>query len=170
MPDLRQEILGNMEQALEKKMRELSDAAQRQIDSDREKVKQALSYIDQNMVFKRVSQLGWPKKYQLATVEMFYEDYFKKEGCGWEKGVNFYPEGERHYRGVFSVNGEDYYDMRYLLERYEKDVKEVAEKATRWRDKVHEIQKELDEAVSAWPAIKKVIEHWNSICGDDAHV
>ena len=150
----------NIQAKIDSEMSRIHDA----VNKDKETVELCLDMIQKNLVYKDIAQYGWGHRYILATPEMFFEDYLK-EVESYRKGVKFteYKKDSDNYLyyGVFQVNGERYYDMRYLLRKYEKDVKNTLDKLNLERDRLHEICNEYEEAVKSWPEVKKLVEDWN---------
>lgn len=168
-----------MEKSVTEKIRELADKTLREkieaetkvvndaAERDRQVIETCLEMIEKNLVYKDIEQIGWGHKYVLATADMFYEDYVKEPKNSWNRGIKLteYKRGDDGYLyyGVFTVNGERYYDMRYLLRKYEKDVANTVKKLDAERDKLREIYDSYEEAVRSWPEVKKLVADWNRL-------
>jgi len=160
--NIKEEIFKRMQENINKKMEIVKQQAQEQADEDKEKVEKAVEMISKRLVYKQIGKYYYDYKYILATEEMFYEDYLKESK--WDKGIKFYEsEKDNFYRGIFSVNGENYYDMRFLLNKYAEDVKKSVSTLEYQRDKLYEIKHQYESLVSKWPEIKKLISDWNNL-------
>ena len=162
--DIKNKIYEKVQAQLDAKMAQAQEAARNQAERDREKVEIAIEMISSRLVYKDIGGRGWGHKYVLATEEMFYEDYLKEPESIWQKGLKFNEnDGEAWYKGIFTVNGETYYDIHYILAKYQRDVYNVEEELKRRSDYVREIREKYDRAVRDWPEVKKVVEDWNKL-------
>lgn len=157
----------NIKAQIETQTKLAEEAARR----DEEKISKALEMIEKCLVYKDLSQPGWGHKYVLATADMFLQDYTNEPDDYYhgyyQRGVVFTDEKEGSdkyvYGGVFKVNGNRYYDIRYILNKYIEDVRKTAAKLEYEGQKIHDIQVEYEEAVKEWPKLKNMLLEWNQM-------
>lgn len=156
-----------LQERFEKETREAHERAER----DREIVERAVALIHQNLMYKDEGH-GSYHHYVLATEEMFFQDFMKKPEYGWNAGIKFNDEADKkpaHLHGSFSVNGERYYDMRYLLDKYAKDVEEEARHICAYNDRLAELRRRFDDLIHQRPAIEKMIKEWTAAQEEAQH-
>ena len=155
----------------EKLEREVLDA-RRQAEKDREVVERAVRLIQANLMYKDEC-FGGRHHYVLATEEMFFQDFMKKPEYEWKRGIKFVDSDEEKKRvylsGAFRVNGEAYYDMRYLLDKYTRDVENEMQEICSYTDRLRDIKQKFDDLVSQAPAIKRLIEQWTAAHEETEH-
>lgn len=132
------------------------------IQSELSEVKKALEMVKSGLCYKIAEDNGWVRKYVYATEEMLVEDYLagpKNTYC--RPGIAFEtPDYKEPWKPVFTVNGHRYYDMRYLLERYERDVYHEKERITSYNDSLQSMIDEFNRLVKEQSAIKKMLDDW----------
>lgn len=156
-----------LQERIEKETREAHERAER----DREIVERAVALIHQNLMYKDEGH-GSYHHYVLATEEMFFQDFMKETDIGWKSGIKFLYGDEKchsYLHGSFSVNGERYYDMRYLLDKYVKDVEEEARHICAYNDKLAELRRRFDDLIHQRPAIEKLIKEWTAAQEEAQH-
>ena len=82
---------------------------------------------------------------------------YTRRGIAFEKF-----DAKEPWKRVFVVNGEAYYDMRHILQRYEKDVMDERNRIIRYNDQLNEIINKFDELMKQYPLIKKMMEDWTA--------
>lgn len=166
--NVKDRIMDLTEKNIQAQIEEKTKSVKESVEQDREKILKALDMIEKNLVYKDVKvDYGWGHKYVLATEEMFFLDYAEAPESCYDHGVIFteFRNGSDDYiyKGVFTVNGKRYYDMRYLLQKYGDDVRNTQEKIRRISERLREIYIEYEASVKAWPDIKKLIKDWNDL-------
>lgn len=154
-------------QIAEKQYQEIEKVKKR-LDADKEVLKQAIELVNSHTLYKKVDSRGYGYKtqYVLATEEMLKEDYLKESK--YHSGINFYFEdyGDRYSynRGIMQVNDETYYDIRYVLQEYERSVQKKESDLTRLEDSLRKVKQELEEMNNEFPSLKKAITEWQEYC------
>lgn len=147
-----------LQERIERETREAHERAER----DREIVEKAIALIQQNLMYKDVGCSG-SHHYVLATEEMFFQDFMKKPEYEWRRGIKFADDDEKvHLSGSFVVNGERYYDMRYLLDKYTRDIETRQQEICAYNDRLHELRRRYDDLVRQRPAIERMIKEWTA--------
>lgn len=135
-----------------------------QMKADEEVIQKVLLLIKNKTLYKTDRN----HHYHLVTEDIFKQDYLK-DTDSWRKGVRFLSsDTTRLYNtGLVEVNGERYYDIRYILENYEKDINKRKDKLIRLQDELIRLQDEirniedsLTELKREFPSIKVAIEEW----------
>lgn len=98
-----------------KKKQEL-ERIEKQIKADEEVINKAIELINTHTLYKRISKNNH-YVYELATEETFKNDYLKTPTYSWQEGIKFHMGSfsEKVNKGIIEVNGENYYDIRYVL-------------------------------------------------------
>lgn len=147
-----------LQERIERETREAHERAER----DREIVEKAIALIHQNLMYKDAGH-GSYHHYVLATEEMFFQDFMKKAEYEWRRGIKFADDGEKaHLRGSFVVNGERYYDMRYLLDKYTRDIERRQQEICAYNDRLHDLRRSYDDLIRQRPAIERMIKEWTA--------
>ena len=133
-------------------------------------VERCLQYINNKMVYKIIGDWYRTKEYCLADENMFFEDYTKEVQYNWNKGIKFYDTSSKPTEPLFKVNGESYYDMRYIIRNYEEKFDSYTEKLNSLRDKFEEISKAAEELKKQEPHIKKLIEQYKKTEIDESYM
>lgn len=152
-----------IENQIEAKKKQELKRIEKQLNADKEVIDKAIELINTHTLYKKIRKNNY-FIYELATEEMFKNDYIREPNFSWKKGVSFYEDefNERINKGVIEVNGEVYYDIRYALNRYEKYMNELTSSLTYIEDKIHEKRKELELLNKEFPTLKKAIEEWQT--------
>ncbi len=143
-----------------KKIEEEKAATEKKINREVEIVEKILKYINNKLVYKEVGR--YSTKYILVNEQIFFEDY-NKEVDNWKKGIKICDERSRAYDPIFVINGEYYYDIRNIIGDYRQEYKKYSEKLYSLSDSFKEIEKKVEELKRQEPAIKKMIEQYQSI-------
>ena len=157
-----EDLINYVQKSIDAKLQEKKEAAMREVNAEKELIEEAIKLINDNFLYKKIKKkYGGKEQYVLATPQMFYEDYVTIPEYTWQRGLKYPDANEQWYKGIFVVNGQSYYDMRYIIDKYEKDLKRTAEKLKSQLDNIRTIQDEYNELVSNLNEIKKVISDWN---------
>ena len=135
------------------------------ISGELEEVQKAIEMVKSGLCYKKVVLDGvWITRYEFATEEMLINDYLTEPKNSYtRRGITFQTfDAKKPWNCIFIVNGENYYDMRYILQRYEKDVIEERNRIIRYNDQLNEIISKFDELIKQYPLIKKMMEDWTA--------
>lgn len=152
-----------VEAQIEAKKKQELERIEEQINADREVIDKAIELIKTHTLYKRIREERH-YVYKLATEEMFKNDYITEPKNSWKKGIKFYEDSfnERVNKSVIEVNGEEYFDIRYALNNYEKYLEKLTNSLTWLEDKIDEKRKELEALNNEFPTLKKAIEEWQT--------
>lgn len=145
-----------------KKLEEERKKTERKINNELEVVEEILKYIKNKLIFKKVGD-NWKYNYVLVTENIFFEDYSSEPKNNWNKGVEINHKREKYWDYFIKVNGNYYYDIRYIIANYKDDFETLDRRLNRLREdfsKIEEIEKNLLEQE---PKIKKLIEQYQEI-------
>ena len=135
------------------------------ISGELEEVQKAIEMVKSGLCYKKVVlDGGWTTRYEFATEEMLINDYLTEPKNSYtRRGIAFEKfDAKEPWKRVFVVNGEAYYDMRHILQRYEKDVMDERNRIIRYNDQLNEIINKFDELMKQYPLIKKMMEDWTA--------
>lgn len=131
-----------------------------QIRNELDDVKKAVEMVRSGLCYKQVDEYGI-ERYLFATEEMLLNDYLTEpENSYTRRGLRF-NENTTGHDYIFIVNGIYYYDMRYLLNRYEKDVIKEKNRITNYNDRLDELIRDFNRLLEEHKAIKKMLEDWS---------
>lgn len=149
----------NVNKKIEKERKETEE----KINKDIEKVEETLKYIQNKMLFKDIGEAYRPK-YILVTEEIFFKDYNTEPENSWkQKGIQIYYDRNKNYNAFIKVNGEEYYDTTYVIDRYEDDYRNLDRKLSELNIKFNEIKKDTEELEKQKKAIKGLLEAYQNI-------
>lgn len=156
-----EELKALIENQIEAKKKQELERIEKQLNADKEVIDKAIELINTHTLYKKISKNNH-FVYELATEEMFKNDYMREPNLSWKKGVRFHKNefNEKINKGVIEVNGEVYYDIRYALNSYEKYMDELTSSLTCIEDEIREKRKELELLNKEFPTLKKAIEEW----------
>ena len=135
------------------------------ISGELEEVQKAIEMVKSGLCYKKVVlNGGWTVRYEFATEEMLINDYLTEPKNSYtRRGITFQTfDAKKPWDRIFVVNGENYYDMRHILQRYENDVIEERNRIIRYNDQLNEIISKFDELMKQYPLIKKMMEDWTA--------
>lgn len=144
-------------EAVQKKIAEKTKYIERESNKDLELLNKAIELVKNGMVYKKFERYG-SYEYILATEKMLCDDYINPPKYDWQKGIEFYEENS--VKGIFTINGESYYDMRYLLISYAEDTRKALKKAENTVRTLKEHLEKHEEALRRLPKLKKMILEW----------
>lgn len=152
-----------VEANIEAKKNQELERIERQIEQDKEVISKAIELINTHTLYKKIGNNNH-YTYELATEEMFKNDYIKEPKNSWNKGVEFQRDifAEKVNKGVMRVNGETYYDIRYALNTYEKRVEEITDSLRYLKREINEKKRELKQLNENFPTLKKAIIEWQT--------
>lgn len=140
-----------------KKIEEEREATEEKINSELEVVNRCIDLITNELIFKRVNS-----DYILATPDMFFEDYSKNiEGSYFHRGIRFYNERRYNFDPLFSVNGENYYEIKYIIGKYEDDWKSLDERRRKLFSDLIDLERDREDLFIKHKQIKKLLEQYN---------
>lgn len=142
-----------------KKIEEQRKETESKIKNELEIVSKCIDLINDKMIFKVID--GYAGDYVLATPEMFFEDY-NKEGKRYNKGIRFC-DRKYKYEPYFIVNGEDYYDVRYIIGSYEERFKKFSEKTNRLYENLRTLEQEREILIKQQPVIKDLLKQYEEL-------
>lgn len=156
------EIKAYARETVNKKIEQKSEILEREANRDLELLNEAIEMVQSKVVYKKVERKYGGYDYVLATEEMICADYMNPPKYDWKKGIMFYSENhsEYKYHGMFEINGESYYDMRYLLTSYAEDVREALKKAEGTVRILKEHLEKHKETLERLPKLKAMIMDW----------
>ena len=135
------------------------------IDNELSDVKKAIEMVRSGLCYskrKDVSDISG-SRYVFATEEMLINDYLSEPESRYTKrGILFNRDSQgNYYDHIFVVNGIYYYDMRYILNKYEEDVIKEAKRITRYNDQLNEMIREFERLLEERKNIKKMLTDWS---------
>lgn len=145
-----------------KKLEEERQKTKEKISSELDRVEEVLKYINNKLLFKKIGD-SWNCNYILVTEEIFFDDYTKEGKYSWENGIKIKHKRERKYDPFILVNGESYYDIRYLIRNYEETFDSYNTRLQNLRDSFREIERKVKELKEKEPLIKRLIEEYQKV-------
>ena len=133
-------------------------------------VERCLQYINNKLVYKIIGDWYSTKEYRLADENIFFKDYTKEVKSDWNRGIKFYDISIKPTEPLFKVNGESYYDIRYIIKNYEENFNWYAERLNSLRDRFTEISKAAQELKMQESHIKKLIEQYKNVEIDESYL
>ena len=148
-------------QIAEKQVKEI-EAIKQRLEQDKVILKEAIELVNSHTLYKKVGDYRSRYKYVLATEEMLKADYLGEPKPYSNKGIRFkYDDrNERYDKGVMEVNGHTYYDIRWLLNNYERMIKEKESQVLSLNSKIRELKEDLEILHDDFPTIKQAIKEW----------
>lgn len=158
------EIRTLAEKQIEEKRQAELESLSHQIEKERSSINKLLKMISEQLLFKHDEKDRYSKKYIIVTPEIFKEDYVREpenkytaKGIVWNEEWN---EGKNCYLNVVKVNGICYYDMRFLMYRYEKNIDDLVSRANHVLGEVAEVEDKLRQVKEEYPAVVKMMHDW----------
>lgn len=145
-----------------KKLEEERQKTEEKINSELGEVEEVLKYINNKLLFKKIRD-GWNCNYALVTEEIFFDDYTKEGEYSWQKGIEIRHKREKKYDPFILVNGEIYYDIRYIIRNYQENFDYYNEKLQDLFSKFREIEDKAEELKKKEPLIKRLIEEYQKV-------
>ena len=168
MEDIKNKLLKIAEENVNKKIAEEQKRREKQIEKEIKDVEFILELIEKKMLYKKIGD-RWdnPRKYELITKEIFFEDYSKIEPKNtWSKKLqikgNEYWDSDS-YKLDIEVNGEHYYHIGYIINDFEEVLKEKKDKIKYITNGLHELEEDFEKLKNQEKNIKGFIEDYNAI-------
>ena len=150
-------------QIAEKQYKEIQKIKER-LEQDKKVLEEAINLVNTHTLYKVVEDPynRHKKIYKLVTEEMLKEDYLKEPKPYRSHGIQFNYNYDAGYynKGILEVNGEDYYDIRYALNRYEKAIAEKERSVNFLFKDLSDLKKDLEALHVTYPSLKQAIEEW----------
>ena len=145
-----------------KKIEEEKKETERKINLEINQVEEILKYIKNRLLFKIVDD--YKKEYKLVDENIFFQDYSKEPKNSWQrKGLRINYERTRKWEEFVQVNGESYYDVRYIIRHYEEEFETLKEKLNKLNESFREIKEQEEKLLKQEPIIKKFIEEYKEL-------
>lgn len=154
----------NVNKKLEEERKKIED----KINNELKDVEKCLQYIKNKMVYKIIGDGYSVKEYRLANENTFFEDYNKESR--WDKGIKFANANSKPYEPLFRVNGESYYDIRYIIRRYEENFNDYSDRLNRLREDFNKIKEAASELIKLEPRIKNLIKQYEQVEIDESYL
>lgn len=145
-----------------KKLEEERQKTEEKINSELEEVEEVLKYINNKLLFKETGD-GWNYNYALVTEEIFFDDYTKEGKYSWQKGIKINHKREKKYDPFILVNGESYYDIRYIIRNYQERFDCYNVRLQNLASSFREIEDRVEELKKKEPLIKRLIEEYQKV-------
>lgn len=157
--DIIEKIKANAYENVNKKIQEEREKTENKIKYEIDVVEEILKYIQNKMLFK-INDNG---KYELVDEKMFFEDYNCEPKYDFQKGISIKHKREKKWDEFIKVNGNSYYDIRYIIRHYEERFNNLEERLYRLKYTFSEIEETAKELKKEEPNIKKLIEKYKEI-------
>lgn len=145
-----------------KKLEEERKETERKINSELEVVEEILKYIKNKLIFKKVGD-NWREDYVLVTEDVFFEDYNSEPEYNWRKGIEIKHKREKKWDYFIDVNGNYYYDVRYIIASYEEEYKILERRLSDLRNDFSKIEEQERRLLALEPKIKKLLEQYQEV-------
>ncbi len=148
-------------QIAEKQVKEI-EAIKKRLDADKEILKEAIALVNSHTLYKKEVTSRGSYKYVLATEEMLKADYLGDPKPYAPNGIRFHYDDwhGRYNKGIMEVNGHDYYDIRWALNIYEKEIKEKESRISSLNDEIRKLKEDLEGLHEEFPTLKQAITDW----------
>ena len=94
---------------------------------------------------------------ELADEDMFFDDYNKE--TNWYKGI-YFPHDEKY---LFRVNGEEYYDVRYLMQNYKEDFEKYRKDLASLNRVFRELEEGYKKLIAQELNVKSMLEQLKKV-------
>ena len=153
---IKEKAYENVNKKIEEQRKEIENKIKNELDL----VSKCIDLINEKLVFKKID--SYNGNYILATADMFFEDYNKEPKYLGDEGIRFDCR-KYYYEPYFKVNGESYYDVRYLIGRYEHDWKSLSKRINRLYESLNTLEEQRNEMIKRQPVIKKLLEEYTEL-------
>lgn len=137
-----------------KKIEEEREATESKIKNELKTIERCVEFIEKHLVFKKVNG-----NYVLATSDMFFYDYSKQPKYSYNSGVKI-KENRRIYEPWFTVNGESYYEIRYIIGKYEEDFSRLTKRAEQMYETIRGLEESWKTLEQEQKSIKSLLEQY----------
>ena len=136
------------------------------LNKEKDDVAKILGLIHDNLLYKKdpINRYGNNYHYEIVTEKQFFKDYttepensYISKGIVWNDEWN---DNKNCYRSVVSVNGNRYFDMRYIIWNYEDSVHRMEGLVEAAKKKVREVEEEAEKLHEEYPRIIKMMHKW----------
>lgn len=145
-----------------KKLEEEKKETERKINSELEVVEEILKYIKNKLIFKKVGD-NWKYDYVLVTEDIFFKDYSSEPKNYWNKGIEIKHKREKKWDYFIKVNGEYYYDVRYIIAGYKEDFDILDNRLNQLREYFSKIEEIEENLLKQEPKIKRLLEQYQEV-------
>lgn len=145
-----------------KKLEEEKKETERKINSELEVVEEILKYIKNKLIFKKVGD-DWKYDYVLVTEDIFFKDYSSEPKNYWNKEIEIKHKREKKWDYFIKVNGEYYYDVRYIIAGYKEDFDILDNRLNRLREDFSKIKEIEEDLLKQEPKIKRLLEQYQEV-------
>jgi hypothetical protein len=149
-----------------KKIEEEKKKTENKLNEEIDQVEKILKYINNKLLFKEIGE-RWNCNYKLVTEEIFFEDFNKEPEYDWKKGIKINFERKNKWDCFIEVNGERYYDIRYIIRNYEETFEFYNSGLELLRKSFNEIRDKAEELKMKEKAIKRLIQEYENIKIDE---
>lgn len=148
-------------QIAEKQVKEI-EAIKERLASDKELLKEAIDLVNSHTLYKREDDSRGRYRYVLATEEMLKADYLGEPKQFAYKGIEFHYDSwkGKYNKGIMTVNGHVYYDIRYALNNYEELIHEKESQVLNLNTKIRELKEDLQLLRVNFPTLEQAITDW----------
>ena len=150
---IKEKAYENVNRKLEEERKKTED----KINNELADVEKCLSYIKNRLVYKIIKENYRTTNYVLADEEMFFNDYSKESK--WHKGI-YFPHDEKY---LFRVNGEDYYDVRYLMQNYREDFEKYRKDLASLTTVFRELEEGYKKLIAQESNVKSMLEQLKKV-------
>ena len=154
-----------------KKLEEERKKIENKVNNELKDVERCLQYINNKMVFKIIKS-NWSHigTYVLADENTFFEDYNREPKYSFDKGIKFADSNSKSYESLFKVNGESYYDMRYIIRNYDEKFNVYSRRLSNLHEQFNKIEEAVNDLKRQEPCIKKLIEQYKKVEIDESYL
>ena len=154
-----------------KKLEEERKKVENKVNNELKEVERCLHYIKNKMVFKIIKN-NWSTVgvYTLADENTFFDDYNREPEYSYNKGIRFFDSSSKPYEPLFKVNGQSYYDIRYIIRNYEERFNDYTCRLNNLRKQFNEVEEMASDLIKQEPQIKKLIEQYKQVEIDESYL
>ncbi len=147
-----------------KKIEEEKKETERKINSEIDRVEEILKYINNKLLFKKIGNSYYSTNYTLVTEDIFFQDYSTEPKDSWcSKGVSINHERKNKYECFIKVNGEQYYDVRYIMRDYEETYENARKRLQYLNDEFRKIEDYVKDLNNQELKIKTLLEKYQQV-------
>ena len=150
---IKEKAYENVNRKLEEERKKTED----KINNELVDVEKCLSYIKNRLVYKIIKENYRTTNYVLADEDMFFDDYNKE--TNWYKGI-YFPHDEKY---LFRVNGEEYYDVRYLMQNYREDFEKYRKDLASLNKVFRELEEGYKKLIAQELNVKSMLEQLKKV-------
>ena len=152
---IKEKAYENVNRKLEEERKKTED----KINNELADVEKCLSYIKNRLVYKIIKENYRTTNYVLADEDMFFDDYSKETNTNWYKGI-YFPHDEKY---LFRVNGEEYYDVRYLMQNYREDFERYRKDLASLNKVFRELEEGYKKLIAQELNVKSMLEQLKKV-------